>query len=30
MGLGSEIYPKYGIEGFYLNELLDLNQNFMT
>jgi putative hemolysin len=21
MGLGSEIYPKYGIEGFYLNEL---------
>ncbi|MDR7372952.1 lysophospholipid acyltransferase family protein [Flavobacterium aquidurense] len=21
MGLGSEIYPKYGIEGFYLNDL---------
>ncbi len=21
MGLGSEIYPKYGIDGFYLNEL---------
>ncbi|HLF52591.1 lysophospholipid acyltransferase family protein [Flavobacterium sp.] len=21
MGLGSEIYPKYGMEGFYLNEL---------
>jgi hypothetical protein len=21
MGLGSEIYPKHGIEGFYLNEL---------
>ncbi|HWR93796.1 MAG TPA: lysophospholipid acyltransferase family protein [Flavobacterium sp.] len=21
MGLGSEIYPKYGVEGFYLNEL---------
>jgi hypothetical protein len=21
MGLGGEIYPKYGIEGFYLNEL---------
>jgi hypothetical protein len=29
MGLGSEIYPKYGIEGFYLNELLDLSLNFM-
>jgi hypothetical protein len=22
MGLGSEIYPKHGIEGFYLNEPL--------
>jgi hypothetical protein len=23
----SEIFPKYGIEGFYLNELFVLNQN---
>ena len=23
MGLGSEIFPKYGMEGFYLNDLFD-------
>jgi hypothetical protein len=30
MGLGSEIYPKHGIEGFYLNELFVLSRNLMT